>query len=50
MNEIGAIFHQANFLLRTEFIDHHVAFIPRTCNKQAHALAASGIGSGGGVK
>jgi hypothetical protein len=30
------------FLLHTEFIDFHVTYVPRACNKPAHALAALG--------
>jgi hypothetical protein len=43
MSKLGALFRQAKFMLRTEFLDYHVAFISRTCNKPAHALAALGL-------
>jgi hypothetical protein len=43
MAELGALFREAKFLLRTEFIDHHITFVPRVCNKPAHALAVLGL-------
>ncbi|KAM0833754.1 hypothetical protein ACQ4PT_064088 [Festuca glaucescens] len=43
MSELGALFREAKFILRTEFIDFHVAYVPRACNKPAHALAALGL-------
>jgi hypothetical protein len=43
MSELGALFREAKFLLQTEFLDFHVTFVPRTCNKPAHELAALGL-------
>jgi hypothetical protein len=43
MAELGALFREAKFLLRTEFIDHHITFESHVCNKPAHALAALGL-------
>jgi hypothetical protein len=43
MSELGALFREANFLLQTEFLDFHVTFVPCTCNKPAHELAALGL-------
>ncbi|KAM0887501.1 hypothetical protein ACQ4PT_028987 [Festuca glaucescens] len=43
LSELGALFREAKFMLRTMFIDHHITYVPRVCNKPAHALAAMGL-------
>uniref|UniRef100_A0ACD5VW78 Uncharacterized protein n=1 Tax=Avena sativa TaxID=4498 RepID=A0ACD5VW78_AVESA len=43
LSHVGAIFREIKFLLVTAFIDHQVAYVPRTCNKPAHTLAAIGL-------
>jgi hypothetical protein len=43
MAELGTLFREAKFLLQMEFLDYHVIYVPRTCNKPAHALAALGL-------
>jgi hypothetical protein len=43
LSEMGALFREAKFQLSTEFIDYKIVYVPRTCNKPTHALAALGL-------
>jgi hypothetical protein len=43
LSELGALFREAKFLLRTEFIEYNNIYVPRVCNKPAHVLATRGL-------
>jgi ribonuclease HI len=43
LSQLGVLFREAKFQLSTEFIEHKIVHVPRSCNKPAHVLAAMGL-------